>query len=240
MSHGFKNLDAFGDALPGGLELSESESKTSDELYEVGPNDSFEYPALTMGERGKGQPTPKYKRKKAKDLEPSYVGDEDTDPDELFELSMEDQEREWERKLRKLEEGSERPRKQRKKVQLALEDAKEEESEQPSGSSDVPAGTEKRAAKRLLAIEDRLRVKPTQSKKRLRPTKTPQRQAIEARIRELASMAKSAHSARHGLLQQELAKVKARAKRPKAKAKDPKAKAPKAKEAKAKPPGSMG
>ena len=43
MSDGLKNVDALCHPLPGGLGLSESESKTSDELYEVGPNDSFEH-----------------------------------------------------------------------------------------------------------------------------------------------------------------------------------------------------
>ena len=69
MSDGFKDVDGYGDRLPHGVELSESESRTSDECLEEVAGFEFSYPALTMGDAAKGLPTPKYKQRRAQKLE---------------------------------------------------------------------------------------------------------------------------------------------------------------------------
>ena len=158
---------------------------------------------------------------------------------------MSEEEELWDRNLREME-GKEERKRRKKEEQLALEDGhveseelernEEDEREEPSGSRDVPA----RGTKRMLALMDRQRVKPTSRTKKVRPTRAPQRDVMLRRIQELQDMAAKAKSARAGLLQQDLAKVKAnpkiKAKVPKkAKAKEPEAKA-KGPEAKAKVP----
>ena len=236
MSDGFKNVDGYGDRLPHGVELSESESRTSDECCEVGAGEEFSYPALTMGEEVKGLPTPKYKQRRAQRVG-SERERERSSEEQLFERTMSEEEELWDRNLREMEEREERPKRRRRRmVQLALEDGRVEdeqpeegegkEREEPSGSTDVPA----KGTKRMLALMDRQRVKPTSGTKRIRPTRAPQRDVMLRRIQELQDLAAKAKSARAGLLQQELAKVKAnpkiKAKAPKkAKAKEPVAKA---------------
>ena len=238
-------MDGFDDPMPHGVELSESESRTSDECCEVGAESEFSYPALTMGEEVRVLPTPKYKQRRAQRVEPeSKAGGSQDEP--LFDRTMSEEEELWDRNLREMEEREERPKRRRRTRQLALEDGKVEEEqpeedggeerEESSGSRDVPS----KGTKRMLALMDRQTVRPTArgapgggGVNKIRPTRTPQRDVMLRRVRELQNLAEKAKAARAGLLQKELAKVKAN---PKLKAKEPnKAKAKKP-EAKAKEP----
>ena len=245
MSDGFKNVDGFGDPMPRGVGVSESESKTSDECCEVGAEVEFSYPALTMGEGAKVLPTPKYKQRRAQRVEPERKTRESQE-EPLFDRTMSEEEELWDRNLREMEEREERPKRRRRTKQLALEDGRVEdaqpeedgggEREEPSGSRDVPT----RGTKRMLALMDLQRVKPTTrgapaggGVKKIRPTRAPQRDVMLRRVRELQNLAEKANAARAGLLQKELAKVKAN---PKLKAKEPKKAKAKEPEAKAKDP----
>ena len=110
MSDGFKDVDGYGGRLPHGVELSESESRTSDECCEVGAGEEFSYPALTMGEEAKGLPTPKYKQRRAQRVESERESRRRRE-ELLFERTMSEEEELWDRNLREMEEREERPKK---------------------------------------------------------------------------------------------------------------------------------
>ena len=128
MSDGFKNVDGFGDRMPHGVELSESESRTSDECCEVGAEFEFSYPALTMGEEAKGLPTPKYKQRRAQRVELERRTRESRE-EQLFDRTMSEEEELWDRNLREMEEREDRPKRRRVAKQLALEDGRVENEE---------------------------------------------------------------------------------------------------------------
>ena len=183
---------------------------------------------------------------------------------QLFERTMEEEEAAWEEHLRQMEgEGEEErdgPGQKRRGKMLAIEgepaSSSRPEGEPASSSRPERKEEEKRKRKRQLAIEDdqqrplaiedRQRIRPTQGRRRIRPSKTVDRAVMERRVQELLAMGERAREARASLLAKVRAaprskwpvksgpetkakdpkpKVKAKDPEPKAKAKDPEPKA---------------